>query len=80
MIDKSFEEKMITEIIEMLKTNLIIYYKNSDDFCVDLKKYCDENFEKDYKSLPYLQLLFFVEEVLADLINCPYLYDYRSLE
>lgn len=73
-----YKEKLMSEIIEMIKTNLEILYNFDDDSMVNIKKYCKENNGNKYQSLPYLQLLYFVDEAIADLINAPYLYDFRT--
>ena len=80
MIEKFYQEKIIDEMLEMLRTNLIIQYNYNEDALINLRKYCKENETDEYSLLPYYQLLSFVEEALADLICCDYLYDFRSIE
>lgn len=77
---KFYNEELINEIINMIKTNINIYYNANDEYFPKLKENCKENINNKYKPLPYNELLYYVEEVLADLINTPYLYDFRSLE
>lgn len=79
MIEKYYYEKVIDEIIEMIKTNIIIYYNNDMDSFLGLRKHCNDT-NNSNKDLEYYQLLYFVEETLADLINCNYLYDFRALD
>lgn len=40
MIEKNYQERVIDEILEMLKTNLIIQYNYNDDVSISLRKYC----------------------------------------
>ena len=80
MIEKSYFENIVDEIVELIKTNIIIYYRNKDDTFLNLKEYCNKNFEDKYQNLNYSKLLFFTEEALAELINCNHLYDLRTLE
>lgn len=79
-MEKEYNEKLIDEIIETIKTNVYIYYNGSDKYFSSIKKHCRENINKEYDKLPQMQLMFYVSEVLIGLINCPYLYDYRTLE
>lgn len=77
---KEYYEELIEEISEMIKTNLYIYYNNSDNYLISIKKYCINNIGSRYTSVTQKLLLTFVQEALIDLTNCPYLYDYRSIE
>ena len=76
---KLYYEDLIDEIIGMIKDNLILQFKYNDDALISMKDFCIENKEKEYKPINYKQLLFFTEEALTELINCPDLYDFRSL-
>lgn len=80
MTDKFYYEYAIDEIIEMIKTNILIYYRNWDAMYLDLKEYCNNKDGTEYKKIDYCSLVHFVEEVLAELINCDFLYDFRALE
>ena len=82
MIEKYYYENIIDEILEIIKTNLLLYYRNSDDAFLYLKEFCadKEDTKIKYKKLNYQELLFFTEEALAELLNCDYLYDFRALE
>lgn len=77
---KCYHEYVIDEIIEIIKDNLILQYNYYEDSLIDIRKYCNQNAKKKYKRLDNNTLLFFVEEAIADLINCDFLYDFRSLE
>ncbi len=76
----SYYNDLIDEIFDMLKSNVKIYSSFSDEYFVKLKEKCVNNTDEKYHSLPYNELLFYAEEVLSDLINIPFIYDFRSLE
>ncbi len=73
------DEKVIDEIIEMIRNNIEIYYRNNENYFYGLRNYCQRHNDKKEK-ISYNQLLFLVEEALAELINCEFLYDFRVLE
>lgn len=75
-----YYENLIDEIIQMIRDNLILQFNYNDEALLNIKDYCIENIEKKYKPLTYNDLLSFTEEALADLINCQYLFDFRSLD
>ena len=77
---KCYYEKVIDEILSMLKNNLIVLYNYNDESLLNLKKYCENKAHRKYKNLEYNDLVFFTEEALADLINCNYFYDFRDIE
>jgi hypothetical protein len=79
-IELCYHDKVIDEIVEMLKTNLLIQYNHNKDSLINLRDYCKDKENDKYDYLPYQQLLFFTEEALADLINTPFLYDFRPLD
>lgn len=81
MEKKSYYENIVEEIVELIKTNILLYYRNLDDTFLGIKKYCLEKEEDEkYQKLDYMWLLHFTEEALAELINCEFLYDFRALE
>jgi len=80
MKEKCYYEKLIEEIIEMIKTNLIIQYNYNEEVLIELRKYCKEREKDEYKSISYQQLLSYVQEALVTLIGSDYLYDFRSIE
>ena len=80
MNDKPISDILIDEISEMIKTNITIYYNNDDESFVELRRYCHEHYDEKFNDVDQQLLTFFVEIVLADLINCPFLYDFRALE
>lgn len=80
MVEKYYHEKLIDEIIEMIKTNLIIQYNCNDEVLINLRKHCQEQETDEYDSIPYEQLLSYVQETLVSLICSNYLYDFRSIE
>lgn len=77
---KTYYENIIEEILIIIKDNLEILYKYDEDSLIDLRKYCYKNINKKYKPLNYSQLIYFTEEALSEIINVPYLYDFRTLE
>lgn len=77
---KEYYEKVIDEILTMIKDNLILQYNYNDDALIDIRQYCHNKENSKYKRLDYYTLLFFVEEALAELINCIYLFDLREME
>ncbi len=79
MKEKQYHEKVIDEIVEMIRNNIVLYYNNSTEYFCGLRDFCKRN-DNNKQSLNYNQLLFLVEEALAELINCTYLYDFRILE
>lgn len=79
MIEKYYYENIIDEMLEIIKTNILIHYNNDESF-LKLKEYCLDKENEKYQKLDYWKLIFFVEEALAELISCDYLYDFRTLE
>lgn len=80
MKNKEYSDLLIDEIIEMLKTNLLLMYQCNDDYLINIRNYCKEKDTIKYKPISYEELVFFTEEALADLIKTPFLYDFRPLE
>ena len=80
MNHKCYYEKVIDEIISLLKDNLIVLYNYNDQALLELKKFCEDKAHKRYKLLYYNDLVFFAEEALNELINCDYFYDFRDIE
>lgn len=80
MIEKFYYEKVIDEIIEVMKTNILLYYGQDNTFEL-LKKYCStKDDEEKYKPVEYFQLVTFTKETMAELISNKFLYDFRELE
>ena len=79
MKEKVVCEKVIDEILEFIKLNLIYLYLFDDEALIYLRKYCNDNILKKDKELSYNDLVFFTEEVTAELINCDSLYDFRGI-
>lgn len=75
-----YHEKIFDEIIQMIRDNLELIYAYNDDALINIRKFSVQNDHSKYKPLPYNQLIFFLEEVISEIINIPYLYDFRSLE
>ena len=79
MVEKFYYEYVVDEIIEMIKTNLLLYYRNRDNTFEDVRKYCNKREDKVYKKLDQWTLSYFTTSALFELLNY-YLYDFRSLE
>ena len=80
MNHKWYYEKVIDEIILLLKDNLILLYNFNDQALLELKKFCQDKAHKRYKPMHYRDLVFFAEEALSELINCDYFYDFRDID
>ena len=70
-------ERIIEEIVEMIRTNAIIHYCNSDKGMKRLRKYCKEQEENEVVDSRLLKEL--TKEILEEL-GKRYLYDFRELE
>lgn len=68
---------IIDEITTIIKDNLFLLLLD-DKSLKELKKYCKNDL--NYKYTPYENLICFVNEALAELINKDYLYDFRDIE
>lgn len=77
---KTYHEKIFDEIIQVIKDNLELLYNYDDNALINIREYCYRNNQKKYKPLTFNQLIYFTEEVLAELVNTPHLYDFRPLE
>ena len=77
---KEYHDKIFDEISRIIKDNLELLYNYNDDALLNIKEYCNINSNKKYKPLTYDQLVYFTEEAIAEIINTPNLYDFRSLE
>ena len=77
---KTYHEKLFDEIIQTIKDNLELLYNYNDDALINIRKYCNKNNHQRYKPLSYNELIYYIGEAMAELINTPYLYDFRSLE
>lgn len=75
-----YQEKIIEDILLMIKDNLKIYYNSDENTLINFRKYTNDKYDEEYKSIPYEDLVFLCEESLAELVNYPFLYDFRSLE
>ena len=77
---KAYHEKIFDEIIQIIKDNLELLYNYNDEALLNIRKYSNQNAHQRYKELSYNNLIHFTEEAIAEIINAPYLYDFRSLE
>lgn len=77
---KFSHEKVIDEIIGIVKDNLILKYNYDETSLPSIREYCKKISHKRYELLPNEILINFTEEALEELINCSFLYDFRPLE
>lgn len=77
---KAYQEKIFDEIIQTIKDNLELLYNYDDDSLINIKEYCKKNNHRKYKPLTYNELIYFTEEAIAEIVNAPYIYDFRPLE
>lgn len=77
---KAYHEKLFDEITKLIKDNLELLYNYDDDALMNIRKYCSKNNHRKYKPLDYNELIYYTEEAIAELVNTPYLYDFRPLE
>lgn len=68
---------IVEEMIKIIKDNIKLFLYN-DNYLINLKEFCKK--EHDLKYTPYNDLIFFIEEALADLINIDYFFDFRDIE
>lgn len=80
MKNTNYYEKVIEEIVEMIRDNIFVYLTWSDETFINLRKYCNENYDSEYQNLNYNKLSLFTNEVLGELIRFKHLYDLRTLE
>lgn len=73
-------EKIIKLVVEMIETNIHIYYNNRPEDFKEIRKYCEENEENSCIEVSQNQLQDFTKEILYGLMTCDYLYDFRPLE
>ncbi len=76
-MDKMYYERVIEEIVEMIHTNVTIYYCNSDTGFERIREYCKE--KEKYEMIDSKLLIEVTREVLEEL-GKRYLYDFRELE
>ena len=80
MYKKFYHEKIIDEILELFKNNLILLYNFNDFSLPNIRNYCKNYEGKRYKLLPYDLLIDFTYEALSELLNCDYFYDFRDID
>lgn len=77
---KAYHEKVLEEIVQAIKDNLELLYNYDEEALINIREYCHQNNYNKYKPLTYNKLVDFTEEAIAEIINIPYLFDFRSLE
>ena len=48
---KTISDILIDKITEMIKTNITIYYNNDDESFIELRRYCNEHYDDEYKEI-----------------------------
>lgn len=66
---KEYYENIFDEILQLLKDNFELIYRNNDDAFIEMKKYCEKNKNKKYKPLEYFKLLSYTIEALKEFVN-----------
>ena len=79
MQEKMYYEYVIDEMVEMIKTNLLLYYRMRDKCFKEIKVYCNKREDDKYQKLEHVTLTHFVKSSIFELLNI-YLYDFRRLE
>lgn len=75
-----YEEKIIKEILEMIETNINIYYNESEDNFIGLRELCKDKYDEEIEEIDQQKLVCLVQETLYELIKCRYLYDFRAID
>lgn len=70
-------EKIIKEIVEMIKNNIEVYYRNSSRGLKKLREYCRKKGKGEV--IESIELKEMTKEVIEDLKK-RYLYDFRDIE
>ena len=72
-------EKLLEDILFIIKDNLQILIANRDSCLYHFMDYCDKH-EDDVRDIPQYIIIPFVEECLYSLLNANFLYDFRDIE
>lgn len=75
----NMENTILKDILDMIENNVKIYLTFSDEMFIKLNEYITNNDDKKDKHIPYKELVILTKEVILDLMECPYLYDFREL-
>ncbi len=75
-----YEEKIIEEILEMIETNIKIYYNESMSNFIELRELSRGKYDEINEQISHQKLVSLVQEVLHELMECKHLYDFRILE
>lgn len=77
---KRWHEKIIDEIVTLIKDTLIVIY-NFDEYSLKkMRKCCLENYTKRYKPRPYKELVEYVKEAIKEIQKQDHMYDFRDIE
>lgn len=76
-MEKIYTNRVLEQIIEMFRLNLIMQYHENGDYFLNIRKYCKEN--KNKRNVPYEELVCLTEEALEDLIKSDFFYNIWEL-
>ena len=71
-------EFVVDEIAKIIKDNLLLMYRFSDNTLTHLKKYCEK--KKNVEYISNEELIILVKETLRELLKSEFLYDFRDIE
>lgn len=71
-------EFVVDEISKIIKDNLLLMYRFSDNTLANLKKCCEKKKNDEYTSNE--ELLILVREAMRELLKSEFLYDFRDIE
>ena len=77
---KFWHEKIIDEIVKLIKDNLILIYNYDDYSLTKIRKCCLENYTKRYKPRPYKELVEYTKEAIKEIEKQEHMYDFRDIE
>ena len=77
---KYYCEYVLEEILQMIKDNLILLYNYKEDALINIREYCVQKNDEKYQPLDYHTLASFADEVIAELVNTDFLYDFRDID
>lgn len=71
-------EFVVDEIAKIIKDNLLLMYRFSDNTLTNLKKCCEKKKNDKYTSNE--ELIILVREAMRELSKSEFLYDFRDIE
>ena len=71
-------EFVVDEIAKIIKDNLLLMYRFSDNTLANLRKCCEKKENDEYTSNE--ELIILVREALRELLKSEFIYDFRDIE